>query len=244
MGSYLIRFREIFAGLFFAVAVLLISYFGIYRLFERNRNTLNSIQEAILDRKIREEQVLRIPEMKQDLEFIDTNNSLSRALISKDEVVPLVEQVESLGGRSGVTVISEAASIRPNSAEAVSEEGADSGQRNSGAASHETAFLGPLLPEERSIRINFKVTGRYGNIISFLEKLDSFPVLLDVLSIDMIPQPDENSVQSAKTSRPTLVFGDSKEELSLKPGQSDTEGIAGEKEQIRALFSAVLYLKR
>ncbi len=244
--------REIIVALgmigFFAALI----YFGVVRIMENNQGKMESIQQAIVDRKMLEEQSAGISSMRETWEHIQAADGKLEVFLPKDRIVSLVESLESIGQELGVSVLSEASpapllaappakktlvkSVVPTSDEPASSE-------KTGEAPTKDMLVS-LLPEERSIFITFKVTGTYNHVLAFLQKLDTMPVLLDVLSVEISPEEkadDGRSVPvsvSGVSSNPFAV--NSSSVVSMVPPQDALVSPDGPPE-VQASFSTVIY---
>jgi len=255
MSGFWKQFREFatilgIAGIFFATI-----YLGVIRIQEKNQETMESIQQAIVDRKIFDERLGEIPRMRVSWEHIQSADGNLSVFLSKDHIVSLVESLEAIGKDLGVTVVSEA-SLRPMlsvpSGESDIVEGVASmrnesdGTSSSSGDSEKVAqkeTLVSLLPENRSVFITFKVTGSYERVISFLNKLDTMPTLLDVLSVEISPAPEKSGPASIAVSdvasnpfmtSPTLSASTSTSSIA-------TEAASGTPRDVLASFATVIY---
>ncbi len=254
MSGFWKQFREFatilgIAGIFFATI-----YLGVIRIQEKNQETMESIQQAIVDRKIFDERLGEIPRMRVSWEHIQSADGKLSVFLSKDHIVSLVESLEAIGKDLGVTVVSEASKpiLSVPSGESDNAEGVASmrnesdGTSSSSGDSEKVAqkeTLVSLLPENRSVFITFKVTGSYERVISFLNKLDTMPTLLDVLSVEISPAPEKSGPASIAVSdvasnpfmtSPTLSASTSTSSIA-------TEAASGTPRDVLASFATVIY---
>ncbi len=252
------KFREVFVILGMSGLFAALIFFGIIKTMERNHGKMNAIQQAVIDRKILEEQEKDIPRMREDAESIASVRDRTEVLLSKDRIISLVERVESIGASLGVSVVSEASPegsflVLPKKSSKKSSPAKNEGVEESGEKSSESKekekeaeLLMSLLPAERSVFVVFKVSGPYDRVLAFSEKLDTLPTLLDVLSIDIAPvsEEDEDSSLGGGVS-PQVLSGSGSTNIFA----SGSEGAAPNAEaspvvsnSVRASFSTVLYL--
>ncbi|MGB2791565.1 MAG: hypothetical protein WBC29_03355 [Candidatus Moraniibacteriota bacterium] len=243
--------REIIVTLgmtgFFAALI----YFGVVRILENNQGKMESIQQAMVDRKMLEEQSAGISNMRETWERIQAADGKLEVFLPKDHIVSLVESLESIGQELGVSVLSEASptsllaappakkmlvkSVVPTSDEPASSE-------KTGEAPTKDILVS-LLPEERSIFITFKVTGTYNHVLAFLQKLDTMPVLLDVLSVEISPAETVDDGQSV----PVSVSGVSSSPFAVKSSSvsvaspQDVQVPPERPPEVQASFSTVIY---
>lgn len=255
MKSFWLQSREVVVilgmiGLFSALV-----YFGIFRVLERNREGMISIQQAIVDRKMLEEQRSVIATMRDEVDRIRLESDKLDVFLPKDRIISLVEALESIGNDLGVSIVSEASSPqalavssvkkKPTKKASVSEEGEvtnGKAKEEKKEEEKEAEALLPLLPEDRSVFITFKVTGEYDRVLAFLRKLDTMPFLLDVLSIQMEQAVFEDDQSSVSPS----ISGDVRSPFrSSSPLEvSGEKPVEAKKLNVEASFHTVIYTDR
>lgn len=237
-------------GLFVALVL-----FGILPAWKKNEEKMHTIEREKVDRKILEEEAKRIPEMRHDREEIERRRDDLHVFLSKDAIISAIEAIESLGVEEGVSVVSEASSAalvqsgkKATKKIALSPEG---GEKSETAPRKEEKpeGLAPLFPENRIVPVEFRVTGPYERVVHFVERLDTMPIMLDVLAIQLLPNPDEAKKEASASPSPLPgnipVVSDNpfvpsrpvrEEELDVSTG--DSRGARF----VRASLSTALYL--
>lgn len=218
MTDFWKKYREYIVIVVFMAVFFGVVQFGIVTLFRRNLNTMNALQENLVDRKIFEEDSRQIPNMKVQAETIAAEMNQLDVLLSKDDVVRLAESLEALGSTLGVSVSMEAA---PDSviaaflavekkltakSEETSSEGEGGVSSKGGDKSENMPHLLPALPSARTVFVTIKTTGKYPDTVRFLEKIDSMPTLLDILSVNIAPHEDSESSDTLP-NRPVIFSG-------------------------------------
>lgn len=232
-------------------------YFGVIRLQEKNRGTMELIQQAIVDRKMLEEQSNGISRMRDSWEHIQAADEKLHVFLPKDRIVSLVESLEAIGKDLGVSVVSEASSTPmlaapPTKKKAVKsvaptkdESGEASPASDTSGKDAQKETLVSLLPEERSIFITFKVTGSYDRVIAFLHKLDTMPMLLDVLSVEISPAPEKDESMSTPVAvsgvLPSPFAINSTSSASTSASKTTIEPAPGAPKDVLASFATVIY---
>ncbi|QQS16025.1 MAG: hypothetical protein IPK84_01545 [Candidatus Moraniibacteriota bacterium] len=222
------QFREVIVLLGMAGFLAALVYFGIVRIMGNNHEKMESIQKAIVDRKMLEEQSQGIAGMRDTWEHIQASDGKLDVFLPKSRIVSLVESLEAIGKDLNVTVVSEASEAPRTAPSAtkkiVTERNTSKGDEATAATPTEEGSddkaLSLLLPADRSIFVTFKVTGTYDHVLAFLQKLDTMPTLLDVLSFDISPVP-------VKDEAARSVPASSVPRVSLNPFSNSTV-VAGE----------------
>lgn len=204
MGSFWKQSREYVVALAIAVLFALLAYFGIAQVFQKNRATMVSIQEAMVDRKMIEEQTRELSVMREEADRIRSLGKNLDVFVNKEDIISIVESLEALGKELDVSVVSEASAssfLAKPVKKLAKTASADTDDGDTSAKKEEKPdeSLVSLLPEERSVFVTFRVTGSYGNVIAFLQKLDTMPKLLDVLSLEITPE-EKKEFDSASIS--------------------------------------------
>ncbi len=241
------RFREFLVPLGMAGLFVSLLCFGILRILRENQEKMISNQQAIVDWKMLEEQTNEISGMRDEVDRIRSASEKLNVLLSKDSIVSTVELIESVGNDLGVSVFSEASSTKALAALPVKKKATTTTDSASddvsvapsaGGKNAVKETLVSLLPEERSVFITFRVTGEYANVLTFLRKLDTMPVLLDVLSLDIEPVPvDEGKASVA----PASLSGISASPFAPSAASSQPIATPQKEKQILASFDTVLY---
>lgn len=251
------KFRELVAVIVLAGAISALIYFGILRVAERNSEKMNEIQEALVDRKIMEEQGRNIPKLREDIEKIELAREKTDVFFSREQIIALVETVETMGAERGVTVVSQASNIAAPSAssresknETLSEDEktSDTVPHTSVEAEEKSDTLVGNVPPERMVGVVFKVTGPYARVTELLGKIDTMPKLLDVLSIEVTPFVSDRDAawrSSERVAAPQILSGSvpvvnpfSERDPSFSADSSEKK----EEDMVVASFSTVLYL--
>lgn len=253
MYDFLKRFREPFVVIGMAALFFALSYYGIVRILDQNREKMISIQQSIVDRKILEEQRNGLSSMREEIVNIESATEQLAVFLPKDRIVSLVETLEAIGRDLGVSVVSEASSsgliAPPNKKKPIKTAVVGEGEAGEKVDSSEVEKkvsrekesvderIDPLLPVERSVFITFKVTGEYDRVLAFLWKLDTLPIMLDVLSVSIEPVLLKENASGTSSSR----IG-----VSLIPRENALLGepmpvVPPAKREVTASFQAVLY---
>lgn len=244
MSHFWKQFREFLVPIGMVGLFAALIYFGIIRIMQENKEKMISIQKAMVDRKMLEEQANGISSMREESDRIRSADEKLSVFLPKDRIVSLVENLEMIGKGFDVSIVSEASSaptIAKPAKKKPSKENADLSENKEGASpadaeGEKRETLVPLLPEGRLVSIVFKVTGKYENTLAFLQKLDTMPTLLDVLSLEIISAPIEENQMASSSFTSGLLAN------PFQPIESSPEKIPSEKpKMVTASFQTVIY---
>jgi hypothetical protein len=245
MRSFWKRFREFLVPLGMAGLFAALVYFGIVRVADQNREKMIALQQSAIDRKMLEEQSNGVSRMRDEVEHIRAADGKLNVFLPKDSIVSLVEALESIGKDMRVAVVSEASnapllaapSAKKKAAKSIVPEEGESADEKTAEEKKQREVLVSLLPEDCSVFITFKVTGEYGNVLAFLQKLDTMPTMLDVLSLEISPAPIEE-----EEARPSIsVSGVSPSPFSPASVGPETVASPEKPKQVLASFNTVIY---
>lgn len=229
------RYRLFLVPIILGSVFFCVIFFGIVRVMRMNQERMDLIERSIIDRKMIEEQSNNIPKMQEDIENIRSSNKQMNVFLSKDDIVGFVEKLESLGEELGVSVLSEATPRAAKKAPpkvVTKEEGGDPKKEGvtpvEAKKEEKVEFLDTLLSENRSVFITFRVEGRYEAVMFFLNKLDTMPYMLDVLSIDFSP-----AISKDEKGRIQPGISMTKEDIVDAPDRS---------KNVIASFNTVIYI--
>ena len=257
MSGFWKHTREFIVPLGMAVLFVALVYFGVVRILDGNREKMVAIQQAVVDRKMLEEQSSGVSGMRAQVDHIRAAGDKLAVFLPKEGIIPLVEALESVGKDLHVSVVSEASPVSllaappvkksPTVASSVTPDASDdntdstAGGGATGKKKQKETMVS-LLPAERSVFITFKVTGAYADALAFLQRLDTMPTLLDVLSFDIELAPTED----VKLSPPLSASGVSASPFrSVDSSPSDTTPLATppkKQQQVLASFNTVIYV--
>ena len=210
------------------------------------RERMNDIQKFYTSRENREQQINKLPELRDQFEAIGKNESVLAILLTEDHIVSFIQKVESLAQEtnteivitseeSGV-VVDQKKNVLPVTKETVTSEGGLEDQKKDESILRN-------LPYNKYLDLNISLTGKYADIVTFLYKLETLPVALDVISLDVRWKEDG-------LSRP-LASGSGVNPFMLTPGGISTNsrltnnrsaGEAIKKSQLEASFNTLVYI--
>ncbi|MEK9151165.1 MAG: hypothetical protein AAB547_00870 [Patescibacteria group bacterium] len=208
-----------------ALSMLLIAmggivWFGMKPLQRSLEEKMRGIQEFYAGRENRERQVGRLPELRGQYDAILENEETLDILITEDRVVDFVKTLEALADGMNVKL----SIVSKDNGKITEKKPAVAPVQPQGASADPTAPPVPSVkpkpadiledaPFDRSLHLSVTVEGRYGDIVAFLRKMETLPIGLDVIGVEM-KKIDEQSAERPSArgagANPFAILGDSR----------------------------------
>lgn len=177
-----------------------------------------------IEMELRESQMIAQTQVSAQNKYEDTRAQIRclESSVSTQAYVPtLLKQIEHLGQSVNLKVLGvRPKPADPNAALAKKQAAAAAAEASGGSAASEEKPEPPKPYDE--LGVDLELEGNYMNALDFLYKLTSFPKIVAVNSIEMIPESGEaaalNPKLSIKISATAFVF---KEPSNAKPKTSD-----------------------
>lgn len=212
---------------------------GIFPFQEQIVKKANTIEADRALQENQENRVKELPQLKEQYDLILQNEDRIDTLVSHDQVVPFIENIESLAHENTVEIIitnqDQAAKKKPvatpkKAAEAVDDE--KSGAAATDKKKKDESIMGNL-PLEKYMLLRLDVRGEYANVIQFLHQMESLQYAVDIVAIDMRTwEPSDTNPQGNTFSAGSIPSAD---------------GISSEKPAVKnlvqAFFDTVVYTK-
>lgn len=195
MKEFFKKYRRFFplvvtAALFSGMG--LIAWFGIRPFQGFITEKADGIQEYYATRENREQQLSKLPELQSQFENIQGEEKTLAVLLSEKNVVDFVQTLERLAKETDVLVeihsktgdiIEEKKQTKAPVKKAIS---ADAGGDGSVPAPVKSApTILESVPFGRYLHVEVAVKGEYQTIVTFLRKMETLPIALDVIGINM-----------------------------------------------------------
>lgn len=229
----------------------LLFWFGILPFQGLVVEKADDIQEYYATRENRAAQMSRLPELQAQFENIQMEEEVLAILLSEDRVVYFVQTLERLAGETGVHIL-----IRSKTGNIIEEKQKPKTSAkkagNTDALDQEIAEKKskvPLtilesLPFDRYLHVEVVVTGEYPAIVTFLHKMETLSLGLDVIGMTMKVRDKETreKVLLDDASRnPFLMLGGQEIVSPAGSGQPSEKSIPG---ALEASFDTVVYLDK
>lgn len=227
------------------LAMVGIIWYGIVPLKGAVYEKMRGIQEFYARRENRGKQVTRLPELKVQYDAVLQNDALFDILISENEVVDFVKTLEGLASTTHIEMsitaknngqITEPKKIPVKASQADS--GDTSGPSVKSGAKQKPLDILDDIPFDRYLYLNIKVRGQYENIVVFLHKMETLPIGLDVIRVEMKRGEVENTSG--------VSFGSGINPFVSQSGVSAaaSDPLAVKKDIFEAVFDVLVYVNK
>jgi len=198
MNKFLKQYRLVIIAIVIFLAMALTAWFLVRPLYGKVLGLRDEIQKERVRQENQQKQIKRLPELKSQYERVVSEEGFLDILLTEDRVVGFIRTIEGLASDAQVDVkiqsndlkIEEIPQRKGNKTQAENSEEDESSQSNG----KKEKTLADYLPYPDYLRLTLTVSGDHSAIISFLSRLETLPVALDVMGID-VKQPlrDDNS---------------------------------------------------
>lgn len=213
-------------------------YFGIIPLYQGIYDQLNEGQRLLVDREMKSELRSRLAEIKGEVEKVQRQQKSLDVVVSREQLVSLIEKIESLARDSGVQLTADA---RQND---VASRASDQKKKTAKSTDSQKQTLPETLwdklPVDTYVEIDIKVEGDYAHVIRFIHQIETVPEALDIFSVDMKIQ-EEN--KAASTSRENVFAMDTVDlQAASSEGATDSSEAVSTSAVIEASLDTVIYV--
>jgi len=224
-------------------SMAVIGWFGIRLFHALIIEKADAIQEYYATRENRERQIERLPELEKQFQSITENKEVLAILLSEERIVDFVQTLEKLAQETGthVTIRAKNTDIieEKKPSKAVVKKSEEESSSDTKKINEATTIL-DTVPFNRFLHVEVVVKGEYRTIVSFLHKMESLSLGIDVIGMSIKEREAEEGgvVRPSPGRNPFLIFaGD--EGASVTTDQSE-EVYPG---TLEASFDTLVYLK-
>ena len=204
-----------------------ILWFVIVPLKQTLLDRARSIQEFYAEGENQTKQVGRLPELKNQYTTIIEKESALNILLTEDQIVDFVKTLEGVASETNVQMVITSK---------------DNGQivepKKVTPAITAVVNIGDDVPFGRYLHLNIKTQGTYKDTVGFLRKVETLPVGLDVVGMEM-KRVDVSTEQNASgvSGNPFVVLG-SGSTVSQAPSVATIQDL------LEATFDVFIYVKK
>jgi chaperonin cofactor prefoldin len=253
MSSPLMKYKK-FSPALIAVSLVasmgLLLWFGILPLYDLVTKKADSIQEYYAIRDNRADQMSKLSDLQAQFETIQMEEEVLAILLSEGQVVDFVRTLERLAEETGVHVL-----IRSKTGSVIEEKQKSKVPVKKAGSTDDTEkevvekrpktplTILEALPFDRYLRVEVVVTGEYLTIVTFLHKMETLSLGLDVVGMTMRVRDEEASttIPAGDPGRNPFLMLSGEENVSPEGEQFVEKNILG---TLEASFDTVVYLDK
>ena len=226
-------------------------WWGVVPMYQKIINLRDDIQKEVARKDNQERQIKRLPEIKSQYDKVLSDEGYFDILLTENRMVALIQTIEALATQTGTEI-----AIQSNAAkfeDLVKKKSTDkSSEKSDDAAGDETTketakkTLVNSLPYPDYLRLTLTVKGDYTEIVAFLHELETLPVALDVLGVE-VHQPirsDSIGQGDVRSVSPFVAEGSAASSAEKKEGEVSPEIVAPISPQLEAVFDTVIYIAK
>ncbi|MEK9174222.1 MAG: hypothetical protein AAB845_03080, partial [Patescibacteria group bacterium] len=194
MKNFLKQYQLILTAIVILLAMVLTAWFLVKPMYQQMLGLRDEIQQERVRQENQQKQIKRLPELKTQYERVVSEEGFFDILLTEDKVVGFIRRLEGLASDTKVEVKIQSNELkieevvqRKSRAQATPEEG------EAVAEEKKDKTLSDYLPYADYLRLTLTVSGDYSAIIAFLSGLETLPVALDVIGIEVKQPPRDDS---------------------------------------------------
>jgi hypothetical protein len=186
----------------FFTMIGLTAWFGVSPLLSTIQTKMDDIQKLSVTREHRVKQLEQLPELEAQYALINEHDEQLAIILTKDHLVEFIETLERLAIDEGVIIEIESRDNAFLESKITATEKKETAQKSQpvqsadkeNAASDTTVKRPPAakdkgilaeLPLKKFLKLTVTVTGEYGGIVRYLQRIETLPYALDVIGMNM-----------------------------------------------------------
>ena len=193
MKNFLKQYSLILTALAIFLAMALTGWFLVKPLYGQMLGLRDEIQQEHVRQENQQKQIKRLPELKSQYERVISEEGFFDILLTEDKVVGFIRTLEGLASDTQVEVKIQSNELKVE--EVVQKKSrSQNTEEETVADEKKEKVLSDYLPYKDYLRLTLTVSGDYSALVAFLSRLETLPVALDVIGVD-VKQPlrDDNS---------------------------------------------------
>lgn len=244
--SFLKKYLSLIILFILIVLISGVVWFIIIPIKQSLLDKAQNIQKLYAEEENRGKQMSQLPELKKQYSAIIEKESTLNILLTENKIVDFIKTLEELASETSVemTITSkengQITVSKKVSAKAVTPvtEDADT-VKNTASTKQKSGDIVDDIPYDKYLQLSIKGVGQYNNIVEFLRKMETFPIGLDVIGMEMkkMDVTDKNTTVSGTGNNP-FSFLDSGNVASQSPSQGT------EPDSLVATFDVLIYVNK
>jgi Tfp pilus assembly protein PilO len=217
-------------------AMVGIVWFGILPLKKSLLNKARIVQEFYAGEENQAKQVGRLSELRNQFTTIEENESTLNILLKEEQIVDFIKTPESLARETDIqmTITSkDNGKITESKPLPIKTPTAIATDANTDASSTKKTKTADILEDisfDRYLRLSISASGKYKNVANFLHKIETLPIGLDIVGIEIKRKDQEKQKNVSATgmnSVPSLFMSGAQSTTSVSmdiPAENLLEG--------------------
>ena len=230
MKNFLKQYGLILTALIIFMAMALTGWFLVKPLYGQMLGLRDEIQQEHVRQENQQKQIKRLPELKSQYEKVVGEERFFDILLTEDKVVGFIRTLEGLARDTQVEVKIQSNDLKVEEVVQKKTRARNTEEEDTTANEKKEKNLSDYLPYKEYLRLTLTVSGDYSALVAFVSRLETLPVALDVVGID-IKQPlrDDNSREDdVRAVNPFTVTTEVTEGRDSKDGTVADESIPKE----------------
>ena len=231
MKDFIKKHKIILILVIYIILVGAVFYFVVKYLFLSIESNKNKIQETIVDQENKKKRIDELPRLQDQYQMVLTNERKMAYLLTQDRAVDLIKEVEDLAEKTGNSIKIEMLSDKDQ---------ALLSQNNNIKKDDSSVDLRSGLPGTDYLEMKINLTGEYGNLLSFVKKIENMEFYADIISIGISVDNESNNSDMLSP-----FSGANMTEANQVPGQENSNQPPPEKKiTINSTIDTVFYLRK
>ena len=179
--------------------------YGIVPAQQKIRKLMDTSQEILTDREIREELVASLVTLREQKDLVQKNEEVLHVVIPKENIVDLIKNIEDLARNTHneISIDAQTLNVAPPPVTKPKKEAVpaknEAGETADTEVKKTEKTLIDSLPSDKRIGISIKLTGSYNDIVQFIQKLESMPYATDIIALSFtVEEPDADSAEKKR----------------------------------------------
>lgn len=232
MSLFWKEYKEYIITITIALCGIALVWFGIIPLQQKITKQLTTSQELLTDRSIRDTRVANLYDLREKKTRVSQKEDQLNVIIPRSHIVDLIKEIEALAETTHTSIVIDAKDqpVVPAVKKQVSPDSEDAPVVDD----KKQKSLADTFPNVPKISIAITLTGRYDDIVSFVQKFESMHYKTDVVGITLsVQQPDSQSNQAGVN-----IFSSNQSNPPVADGSAPADAPLG----LKAVLDTIVYV--
>ena len=217
MANFIRKQKIILAIAVYVLFIGAIFFFAVKPLLERGRDIREQIEKEKALQEGRQQRLGEVSALREQYAKIERHKGELDVLLVRDDAVKLISVLEGLAEKEGVGImIAVEESIPKPKASTRSK------QEDSSKEKEKKEVLSDGLPSQDYVQFTITLSGQYGAVVNFIERVEAMPYYADILSLTFKAKEEKEDVPSGNP----MVSSVAPQEGGQVPGGGNVEATA------------------